>query len=220
MKHYGTIGTSQQTVVQDNINYSPAADEVLMTGERPSAEHIAQADGTWVLVQPTEEEQNKAAAATKKAELQNEASMMMLSVLAGGSLTEAQTAYTAKINEVPDNVAGYIPEVFPVWSAAGVQYEVGQRVQYNGVLYKVLTAHPSQESWKPDVSPSLFVKVISSISGEIPEWEQPTAENAYMKGDKVRYNGKVYESLIDNNVWKPDEYPAGWKEITETITIL
>lgn len=59
MKYYGKIGTAQQTVVQDNINYSPAADEVLMTGERPSAEHIAQADGTWVLVQPTEEEQRK-----------------------------------------------------------------------------------------------------------------------------------------------------------------
>ena len=169
---------------------------------------------------PTEEEQNKAAAATKKAELQNEASIMMLSVLAGGSLTEAQTAYTDKINEVPDNVAGYIPEVFPVWSGAGVQYEKDQRVQYNGVLYKVLTAHTSQESWKPDVSPSLFVKVISSISGEIPEWEQPSAENAYMKGDKVKYEGRIYESLIDNNVWKPDEYPAGWKEVTETITIL
>lgn len=167
--------------------------------------------------QPTEEEQNVATAATTKAELQNEASMMMLSVLAGGSLAEAQTAYTAKINEVPDNVAGYIPEVFPKWSAAGVQYEVGQRVQYNGALYKVLTAHPSQESWKPDVSPSLFVKVISSISGEIPEWQQPSAGNAYMTGDRVRYEGRVYESVIDNNVWKPTEYPAGWKDITEEV---
>lgn len=36
-----------------------------------------------------------------------------------------------------------------------------------------------------------------------------------MKGDKVRYNGKVYESLIDNNVWAPDAYPLGWKEIEE-----
>lgn len=165
----------------------------------------------------TEEEQNIAAVSATKFNLQNEASMMMLSVLAGGSLAEAQTAYTAKINEVPDNVAGYIPEVFPMWSAAGVQYEVGQRVQYNGVLYKVLTAHTSQESWKPDVSPSLFVKVISSISGEIPEWQQPSAGNAYMTGDRVRYEGRVYESLIDNNVWKPTEYPAGWKDVTEEV---
>lgn len=166
----------------------------------------------------SQKEQNKAAAAVKKAELQNEASMMMLSVLAGGSLAEAQTAYAAKINEVPDNVAGYIPEVFPVWSGAGVQYEKDQRIQYNGVLYKVLTAHPSQESWKPDVSPSLFVKVISSISGEISEWQQPSADNAYQKGDRVRFNGRIYESIFDgDNVWSPEAYPAAWKDITDEI---
>ena len=36
-----------------------------------------------------------------------------------------------------------------------------------------------------------------------------------MTGDKVRYNGKVYESLIDNNVWSPIGYPQGWKEVEE-----
>lgn len=169
--------------------------------------------------QPTEEELNVAAAATTKAELQNEASMMMMSVLAGGSLGEAQTAYTAKINEVPDNVAGYIPEVFPMWSAAGVQYEVGQRIQYNGVLYKVMTGHTSQESWKPDVSPSLFVKVISSISGEIPKWEQPGPNNAYQLGDRVEHNDRYYESTFQgDNVWEPgvvgEEF---WKDITDEI---
>ena len=47
----------------------------------------------------------------------------------------------------------------------------------------------------------------------IPEWEQPDSTNAYKKGDRVRYKGKAYESLIDGNVWAPDAYPAGWKEI-------
>lgn len=56
MKYYGKIGTSQQTVVQDNINYSSAVDEVLMIGERPSAEHIVQADGTWILLEPSLED--------------------------------------------------------------------------------------------------------------------------------------------------------------------
>ena len=34
-----------------------------------------------------------------------------------------------------------------------------------------------------------------------------------MTGDKVKFNGKTYESLIDNNIWSPEAYPAGWKEI-------
>lgn len=45
-----------------------------------------------------------------------------------------------------------------------------------------------------------------------PEFVQPTgAHDAYQTGDRVTYNGQVYESVIDNNVWSPDTYPAGWQ---------
>ena len=48
------------------------------------------------------------------------------------------------------------------------------------------------------------------------EWVQPTgAHDAYQKGDKVLYNGTVYESLIDGNVWAPDVYPAGWNAVPD-----
>ena len=29
------------------------------------------------------------------------------------------------------------------------------------------------------------------------------------------FEGKVYESLIDNNVWSPSSYPQGWQEVVE-----
>lgn len=49
-----------------------------------------------------------------------------------------------------------------------------------------------------------------------PEYVQPTgAHDAYQTGDRVSYNGKIYESLINGNVWAPDVYPAGWKEVVE-----
>ena len=51
---------------------------------------------------------------------------------------------------------------------------------------------------------------------EIPDWVQPTgASDAYMIGDKVKYKGSIYESLIDGNVWAPDVYSIGWHVITE-----
>jgi hypothetical protein len=31
-----------------------------------------------------------------------------------------------------------------------------------------------------------------------------------MTGDKVIYNGQTYQSVIDNNIWSPEAYPAGW----------
>ena len=46
------------------------------------------------------------------------------------------------------------------------------------------------------------------------EWKRPEgAHDAYNTGDRVTYNGKVYESTIDGNSWSPDEYPQGWKEV-------
>lgn len=48
------------------------------------------------------------------------------------------------------------------------------------------------------------------------EWVQPTGgHDAYNTGDIVSYNGKLYESLIDGNVWVPDAYPQGWQEYTD-----
>ena len=74
--------------------------------------------------------------------------------------------------------------------------------------------HTAQDSWTPDAAPSLFAKVLIPDPDVIPEWEQPDSTNPYKKGDRVRFNGKVYESLIDNNVWSPSAYPAGWREVS------
>lgn len=100
--------------------------------------------------------------------------------------------------------------VYPTWKEE-VAYALDERVIYNDVLYKVITAHTSQSDWTPDVAVSLFAKVLIPDENVIPEWEQPDSTNAYMTGDKVMYGGKVYMSVIDNNIWSPEAYPAGWE---------
>ena len=51
---------------------------------------------------------------------------------------------------------------------------------------------------------------------DIADWVQPTgAHDAYNTGDKVRFKGDIYESLIDGNVWSPEVYPAGWQKLLE-----
>ena len=105
-------------------------------------------------------------------------------------------------------------QLYPNWSGEGIQYTVGDRVRYNEVLYKVLQAHTSQQGWTPIAAPSLFAKVLIPQPDVIPEWEQPDSTNAYMKGDKVSFEGHIYESAIDNNVWSPSVYPAGWTLIS------
>ena len=104
-------------------------------------------------------------------------------------------------------------DVFPKWRA-GVSYEMGDRVRYNEVLYKVLQAHISQEDWTPDIAVSLYVN-IADPQEEFPEWVQPTGgHDAYNTGDKVSHNGKHWISLIDANVWEPTEEAVTlWEEV-------
>ena len=101
-------------------------------------------------------------------------------------------------------------ELLPKWEA-DKQYVTGQRVTYNGVVYKVLSNHTSQATWKPTEAPSLFTKVLIPDENVIPEWEQPASTNPYMIGDKVTHNGKTWESTTDNNVWEPGVY--GWETV-------
>ena len=124
-------------------------------------------------------------------------------------------ALTFFAETLTDTQALQVPMLFDEFDGNGVAYKVGKRIMFEGVLYKVIQAHTSQAEWTPVAAPSLFAKVINeTIDGSIPEFEQPDSTNPYMKGDRVIFNGKVYESLIDNNVYSPEAYPAGWKEIT------
>ena len=103
-------------------------------------------------------------------------------------------------------------ELFPEWKV-GVAYAVNDRIRYQEQLYKVVQAHTSQADWTPDITPALYTPVAEP--GTIPVWMQPTgAQDAYMIGDKVHYptaDDPVYESLINNNTWSPEAYPAGWQ---------
>lgn len=120
------------------------------------------------------------------------------------------------VQSLSDNDALEVTSLYPYWSGNSVTYKAGMKVRYNlnQKLYKVLQDHVSQEAWTPIDAPSLFAKVIASEDPDKPlPWVQPDSTNPYMKGDRVTFNDKVYESLIDNNIWSPDAYPAGWKEI-------
>ena len=35
----------------------------------------------------------------------------------------------------------------------------------------------------------------------------------YAKGNCCTEDGVTYRSIIDNNVWKPSDYPAGWENV-------
>ena len=115
-----------------------------------------------------------------------------------------------------DTDALTVQNLYPEWSGKSVTYAKDFKVNRNGVLYKCLQDHVSQESWSPEDAPSLWAKVLIPDPETIPEWEQPGSTNGYSKGDKTTHNGKTWESLVDNNVWEPGVTGTEtvWKEVS------
>lgn len=109
-----------------------------------------------------------------------------------------------------------IATVYPKWES-GKAYKVGEYFTYgeNNVgdpqLYKVAQAHTSQEDWIPNGTPALYTAIGLNKNGYT-VWSKPSgAHDAYNIGDIVDYNGTLYKSLIDGNIYSPDENPSGWE---------
>lgn len=106
-------------------------------------------------------------------------------------------------------------------------YQIGDKVTYQGKTYESIIAN---NVWSPTAYPAGWKEIsaettkpeqgggTSSDGGQdtYEGWKQPTGgHDAYNVGDRVTFEGKVYESLINANTWSPSAYPAGWKEIVE-----
>ena len=124
-------------------------------------------------------------------------------------------------SSLEDEKAMEVAYMYDPWEI-GKNYSTGDFLTYgvNSVgdpqLYKVAQAHTSQADWRPDNTASLYVAIGLDEKG-YPVWSQPTgSHDAYNTGDIVNYNGTLYQSLIDGNVYSPEAYPAGWNVYTES----
>ena len=118
-----------------------------------------------------------------------------------------------------DEQAMEVATVYPKY-VVGKAYKADEMFTYgvNGVgdvqLYRVVQDHTSQADWTPDVTPALYTPIGLNEKG-YPVWSQPTGgHDAYNIGDIVDYNGTLYKSRIDGNVYSPDAYPQGWEVYT------
>lgn len=130
---------------------------------------------------------------------------------------DTATSLYKKVGETADGTPKWVQPC-----GATDAYNKGDIVDYNGVKY---ISTVDANVWAPDVygwevydggSTDPVEPDTPSTDDDIKDFVQPTgSHDAYAKGDKVRFDGKVYESLIDGNTYSPADYPAGWQEISE-----
>lgn len=146
----------------------------------------------------------------------------LLGQIGGQAAEQMRRAIQLYAGTLSDEQAVEIATIYPTWEI-GHAYAVNDIVSYgvNEVndpqLYRVVQAHTSQADWTPNATPALYDAFGLNEQG-YPVWSQPTgAHDAYNVGDIVDYNGTLYQSTIDGNVWAPDAYPQGWQVYEEVM---
>lgn len=115
-------------------------------------------------------------------------------------------------DELTDQEALEVAALFPTWKSKldeGKEVPAGERLWYDGKLYKVIQTHTASNLWTPDHTPALYTEVSIEEWPEIPE--VIPSEAPWMKGDKGTWKGQHYICQMDNTVWNPDAYPAAWE---------
>lgn len=111
-----------------------------------------------------------------------------------------------------DDDALKVPALFPAYSAGRV-YALGDRVLWQGALYKATSGHTATAG-DPASDPQHWTKVLPTSTGvDAPEW---VAGEAYPKGARVTKYGQVYESLVDGNELEPGTFgsDSAWSQVT------
>jgi hypothetical protein len=137
--------------------------------------------------------------------------------IAGAKATEidnavVKTLLRSDLTEIADADLDTYASLFLVFQV-GEAVKIGDRKQYQDTIWEVIQAHTTQLDWLPPDVPALWKKVYDPEI--ILPWEQRSAENPYMIGDKCTFNGHTWESKINTNTWSPESYPAGWTDLGE-----
>lgn len=114
------------------------------------------------------------------------------------------------ITSVDDETALAAVELSPSLTYSGALIKSGTRINWNGKLYRAAVDLWDSVDNNPDNAANLWEEVvISSGYREIPE--TITVGLAFAKGECGWWHGVLYESLVENNVYTPAQYPANWK---------
>lgn len=97
-------------------------------------------------------------------------------------------------NSMTDEEAINYIGLFPMWEV-NKELKVGDRIEYENQLYKVIQSHITQDAWTPKIALSLFEPINIYDSGSK---ENPITAITGM----TYYINKYYLDPIDNNIYK------------------
>jgi hypothetical protein len=113
-----------------------------------------------------------------------------------------------------DAVASTAVIAYPKLKETGELISAGTRINWNGVLKRAAADLWDTAENNPDNAPTLWEDIQYKDGYRfIPE--VITVGLAFAKDECGWWKDKLYKSLMDANTYTPEQYAAGWEEVTE-----
>lgn len=110
-----------------------------------------------------------------------------------------------------DKDASTAPELFPTLHYTGNSVSAGTRIRWGNVIKVAAVTLWDREDNDPDHAPTLWEE-LDYIDGVRKIPEVITVAKAFSLNERGWWKGEVYVSLIDTNVYNPEQYAAGWRK--------
>lgn len=134
-------------------------------------------------------------------------------------MKRAEAIYLRSIVEqaatsLDDKTASTAATLFPRLKQDGALVKAGTRINWNGTVKRVAVDLWDTEENNPDNAPALYDDLPYKDGYRIIP-ATITAGGAFLLDEFGWWDGELYKSTINNNVWTPAQYAAGWVKVNE-----
>lgn len=110
-----------------------------------------------------------------------------------------------------DAQASLAVSVYPTLKNDGSLIKSGTRIRHNNTIIRAAVDLYDTETNSPDNAPVLW-ETINYKDGYRIIPETITVGTAFSKGELGWWNDELYESLVDANVYTPEQYAPNWSK--------
>lgn len=123
-------------------------------------------------------------------------------------------AFLAMRANANDALASIAVDVYPELNEDGELIKSGTRIKWNGVLKRAAVDLWDTKENNPENAPTLW-EDLDYVDGYRVISDVITVGTAFSMNERGWWKGSLYQSNIANNVYTPEQYPAGWKLVEQ-----
>lgn len=116
------------------------------------------------------------------------------------------------MQNLDDKDASATPELFDGLTESGSLIEAGTRINWKGALKRAAVNLWDTRDNNPDNAPYLWEDIEYKEGYRIIP-DSITYGTMFSKDEYGWWNGELYQSLIDYNVYTPEQYAGGWMKV-------